>query len=142
MRLIFLVCVFALSANAQQKFDIENKIRITAEREGLDPDLAVAIATVESGMNPRAVGALNEQGLFQLRPEFHRLTGTLENNVQTGIKYLIQIKNSSGLGSAWFVSYNYGPNRKIKDPARTRYFKKVMNEISKIKVNRYLLASQ
>lgn len=38
---------------------------------GFDPNMAIAIAQYESSLNPKAVGAIGEVGLFQLRPEFY-----------------------------------------------------------------------
>lgn len=42
-----------------------------AEHRGIDPNMALAIATVESNLNPAAIGSLGEVGVFQLRPEFY-----------------------------------------------------------------------
>lgn len=145
MRLIFFLLFLVLLvkiANAETRLEIENKIRVEASNAGLDPDLAVAIATVESGLNPKAVGLLNEQGLFQLRPEFHLLNGSVNNNVKVGVRYLTQLRNAAKgcYGNAWFVLYNYGPGRPPKRPELTKYYKKVMKEMNVIKTNRYLIA--
>jgi soluble lytic murein transglycosylase-like protein len=138
--LILFILIFTIIATAQTKSEIIHKITTEANRVGLDPDIAVAIATVESSLNPKAVGSLNEQGLFQLRPEFHALNGEINNNVQTGVKYLVQIrnKNKGRYGNAWFVLFNYGPHKQVNEPTKTKYYLKVMREISKIKTNRFL----
>lgn len=141
---IFLILLFACCAKSEtSKREIIKMITNEAEMIGIDPDLAIAIATVESSLNPKAVGGLNEQGLFQLRPEFHKLTGDIKNNVRVGLKYLFEIKKmkEKTSGDAWFVSYNTGPYKNIKSPTRTIYYKKVMREINNIKTKRYILVA-
>jgi soluble lytic murein transglycosylase-like protein len=72
-------------------------VRREAERRGLPPDVADAVAEVESAYNPRAVGDVGEIGLMQVRPETAHLLGHRgsvqalfepETNVRLGVTYL------------------------------------------------------
>lgn len=98
---------------------------------GLDPDLAVAIAITESSLNPNAIGDLGEIGLFQLRPEYHNVKkGNVVNNVIVAVKYLVKVKElcEHKYDNAWFICFNTGPYKKIKvEPTEFSYYKKVMS---------------
>lgn len=113
---------------------------LTASLEtGVDHDLLQAIAVVESGRNPRAVGALGEVGLFQLRPEYFGAAASPDPavNATAAAKYLARIRTRCErvYGRAWFVCFNTGPNRsvKLKEPKQFAYYKKVMAAKAKIK---------
>lgn len=136
------IFLFSYYSEAQSKKEIEKKIISIASASGLDPDVVLAIATVESSLNPLAVGALNEQGLFQLRPEFHPvIIGNAEHNILVGVAYLLELKTkfSKKYGNAWFVMFNYGPYNPPSAPAKTKYYQKVMTEVNKLKFKRYLV---
>jgi hypothetical protein len=56
------------------------------------------------------------------------------------VAYLAELKRKcSGFKEAWFVCFNYGPHNKLKRPKETQYYKKVMREVNRIKVKRYLV---
>jgi TPR repeat protein len=64
-----------------------------APRYGIDPRLALAIITVESGFNPRAVSVKNARGLMQLMPQTaqrFRVENVFdpEDNIKGGLSYL------------------------------------------------------
>ena len=72
-------------------------IRREAERYRLPPELADAVAQIESAYNPHASGALGEVGLMQIRPETAALLGYRgtvsglfepETNVYYSVAYL------------------------------------------------------
>jgi hypothetical protein len=72
-------------------------IKREAQKAGAPPDLADAVAQVESRYSPGAVGGVGEVGLMQIRPETAAmlgyggaLTGLFdpETNVHYGVKYL------------------------------------------------------
>jgi soluble lytic murein transglycosylase-like protein len=72
-------------------------IREQAKLAGLPPEIAEAVAEVESGLNPQAVGAAGEIGLMQVLPSTARMlgfTGTTAEladpatNVSYGVRYL------------------------------------------------------
>src|SRR5262245_16043421 len=53
---------------ARNETELERLARETAERHGLDPDLVMAVVSVESGFQPRAVSPKGARGLMQLMP--------------------------------------------------------------------------
>ena len=72
-------------------------VRREAERYRLPPELADAVAQIESSYNPQASGALGEVGLMQIRPETAALLGYRgtasglfepETNVYYSVAYL------------------------------------------------------
>jgi soluble lytic murein transglycosylase-like protein len=143
MSIIVITFILLLSYNsdANSSKEIIKQIQATSKVAGIDPDLTLAIATVESGLNPNAIGGLNEIGLFQLRPEYHNVTiGDFKQNILVGVSYLSYVKSKcwNKYKDAWFVGFNYGPKCKLVYPKRTAYYKKVMREINKIKVKKYL----
>jgi len=131
---LIIVAVVILSLTITARADVETLIRKTAIEEGIDPDLAVAIARVESGLDNRTIGKLGEVGVYQLRPEYHHVrNGDLRSNVRTGIRYLRYVKEQCQprYGSAWFICYNLGPNHQVKHPTKFPYYVRVkaaMNE--------------
>jgi soluble lytic murein transglycosylase-like protein len=112
---------------------IERHIVMVAKAHGVDPYLALAIAEVESGMNPKMIGRIGEIGLFQLRPEYHRtLIGDVRANVYVAIRYLAKLKRDCAhYGRAFYICYNLGPNYRRRDglpiqhPTLFSYYKKV-----------------
>lgn len=69
-------------------------IRTTAAAYGVNPELAIAVARRESGLNQAARGAAGEIGVFQLMPGTAAELGVnpydLEQNINGGIRYLKQ----------------------------------------------------
>jgi hypothetical protein len=74
-------------------------IKREAEKNGLPPDIADAVAAIESGYDPGAVGGVGEIGLMQVRPETAAMMGfkgdTAELakpdvNIHYGVTYLGQ----------------------------------------------------
>ena len=72
-------------------------VRSEAEQRGLPPELADAVASVESAYNPSAVGTVGEVGLMQVRPSTAAMlgySGTATDlhepttNVRYGVRYL------------------------------------------------------
>ncbi len=128
---VLLVVVGAMTKASAET--IEQTITRTALSEGVDPKLAVAIAKVESSLNPNAIGSLGEIGLFQLRPEYHVVKrGHIEGNVRVAVRYLAQLKRQCArYGDAYFVCFNYGPTRQLKSPHTFPYYVRVMNQMKK-----------
>src|SRR4051812_34252311 len=111
--IVFFLCVLVLGSASQasdlEKLKIISLIRTIAEQEGVQPDLAVAIATVESELNSNKIGGLGEVGLFQLRPEYHNVKlGDVRGNIRTAMRYLryLQMKCEPKYDKAWFICYN------------------------------------
>jgi len=72
-------------------------IKQEAEKNGLPPDIADAVAAIESGYDPSAVGCVGEIGLMQVRPETAAMLGFKGDltelarpdvNVHYGVAYL------------------------------------------------------
>ena len=74
-------------------------IKGEAAKNGLPPDIADAVAAIESGYDPGAIGAVGEIGLMQVRPETAAMLGFRgdlaelarpEINIHYGVTYLGQ----------------------------------------------------
>jgi Transglycosylase SLT domain len=80
-------------------------IRKEAEENGLPPEIAEAVAAIESGYDPGAIGAVGEVGLMQVRPETAAGLGfggdlaelaRPEVNIHYGVTYLSQAWRLAG----------------------------------------------
>lgn len=132
LTLCFIVA-FASVAKGEEAQALEEKIVETAVEHGVDPVLALAIARVESNVNPRAVGSLGEVGVFQLRPEFHSVSEDEFANIETAIQYLAVLKERCAhYGDAYFICFNLGHVRRVNYPNKFPYYVKVMREKSKL----------
>lgn len=103
---------------------------------GVAPNVSLAVAQVESGLNPNAVGTIGEVGLFQLKPQdFPGYKKTqlfeVETNIILGIKYLAWNKKYCNHKEDIFftICYNKGifGGSKIKYPDKDKYYLKVLN---------------
>lgn len=88
-------------AAAADETEIRALIRAAAAENGIPSEVAEAVAEVESGYNPKAVGGVGEIGLMQVLPSTARMLGFRaplpelfepETNVRYGVRYL---------GEAW-----------------------------------------
>jgi soluble lytic murein transglycosylase-like protein len=84
---------------------LRTMVRNAAAAENLPPEIAEAVADVESGFNPRAVGGVGEIGLMQVLPSTARMLGFSEplpklfepeTNVRYGVRYLGQAWRKTG----------------------------------------------
>jgi soluble lytic murein transglycosylase-like protein len=80
-------------------------VRSEAKAQGLPPELAEAVATVESGFDPRAVGGVGEIGLMQILPSTARMLGFSDappklfepsTNARYGVRYLAEAWRMTG----------------------------------------------
>lgn len=124
--MMLLAALTAVGAESRYKDTIVK----TALAHEVDPTLALAIAEVESRFKPDAVGTRGEIGLYQLRPEFHgKDVKQPKKNIEKAMVYLARIKKNCypRYGEAYFICFNYGPNRRLKvDPSATRYYQRVI----------------
>ena len=89
-----------------------------AERQGVNPDLALSIAFAESSLNPAAVSEKGAVGVMQLMPGTAKDLGVdpqdVTQNIRGGIQYLKQLgqrfENDPGKVVA---AYNAGPNSRF-----------------------------
>ena len=131
---VLTLCLASCAAFGQS---LEHRALITtaALEHGIDPNLMLAIAKVESSFNPHAKGALGEIGLFQLRPNFHRgaREGDVRGNVRIAARYLAFVRSRcrAVYGDAWFVCFNHGPYHRVQNPKATAYFRRVTHELRK-----------
>ncbi len=92
---------------------IPQAIIAEAQRQGVDPALALEVAQVESGMNQSRVGSQGEIGVFQLMPDTAAGLGVdptnLQQNIQGGVSYLRQMLSMFGDPTAALAAYNWGP---------------------------------
>ncbi len=118
---------------------IRTLIRGIAQEEGVDPDLADAIASVESGYGavrrPSSAGAV---GIMQLMPQTAKELGVGDRcnalaNIQGGIRYLKLLQARYGDPILALAAYNAGPanidrKRGIPEFAETEnYIVRVLN---------------
>lgn len=132
-----LMFVLLASGGIANASDIESRIRKIAVEEGVDADLAVAIARVESGLNPKAIGKHGELGVFQLRPKYHATkVENVDHNIRLAVRYLRTVRRfcEPTYKDAWIICYNVGPNyeKRILYPKLFPYYIKVMSEMNRI----------
>lgn len=93
---------------------VANLIQSTAASYGVDPSLALAVATEESGLNQNAIGSAGEIGVMQLMPATAAALGVdptnLQQNISGGIKFLAQLIQQFGDAQEAVAAYNAGPN--------------------------------
>ena len=123
--------------------DYRQLVRETAERYGLDPNLAEAVMAQESGGRPNAVSPVGATGLMQLMPGTAKELGVDPNdpaqNIDGGVRYLKQQIDKFGVAGG-LAAYNAGPGRVMKVggrfdslPSETQnYVPSVMNRTAEI----------
>lgn len=117
---------------------VQDKIRQVAISQGVPPDLALSVASRESGFSQSARGASGEVGIFQLMPGTARDLGVnpadLDSNIYGGISYLAQMYAQFGDWGTALAAYNCGPTCAAsgKIPASTQQY------VSSVLANRSL----
>ena len=102
-----------------------------ATAQGIPPELADAVAMVETGYRPDAVGSSGEIGLMQIMPATARQLGFRgtaaeladpATNVALGVRYLAQAWGLGG-GDIWrsLMKYRAGLGQEIMTPLSTSY---------------------
>lgn len=95
---------------------IASLIVTVAQAQGVNPQLALAVAQQESGLNQNKVGQAGEIGVFQLLPSTAQELGVnpydLAGNITGGIAYLRkQLDKFGGNVAMALAAYNAGPGR-------------------------------
>lgn len=97
------------------QMNIAKMVEFSARQHGLDPKLAVAVASVESGLAPDVVSSAGAVGVMQLMPETAQALGVRNindprENVDAGVRYLKQMLDSfNGDVPKAIAAYNAGP---------------------------------
>jgi soluble lytic murein transglycosylase-like protein len=114
--------------------EIRQAIIDTATSYGIDPNIALAVAQHESGLNPEAIGSKGEIGIFQLMPATAASLGVdptnWQENIRGGIAYLASLFGQFGSWDQALAAYNAGPGRVSRGqvPASTQsYVRSVLN---------------
>jgi soluble lytic murein transglycosylase-like protein len=94
-------------------FDVRQAIIAEAQSQGVDPNLALAVASRESGLNQNAIGAAGEIGIFQLMPATAAQLGVDPRdplqNIRGGISFLRAMWQQFGSWDLALAAYNWGP---------------------------------
>lgn len=107
---------------------------------GFDPNVAVAVATVESGLNPVAMGTKGEVGLFQVMPQYVKGFDKEQLlhpriNIMVGIIKLKEEREKClhQKNIEYLVCYNYGRTnaKRVRYPEVFPYVMKVQKELNK-----------
>jgi transglycosylase-like protein with SLT domain len=93
---------------ARSESELERLAREAAERHGLDPDLVMAVVSVESAFQPRAVSPKGARGLMQLMPPTARELG-----VQDAFDPAANLDGGSRHLSALMARYNGDLNKAL-----------------------------
>lgn len=115
---------------------VQKLIVAEATRQGIDPELALAVARTESSFNQNARSHAGAIGVMQLMPGTAADLGVnpydLEENISGGLRYLKQQLNRFGSVEKALWAYNGGPGRVLKGniPAESRaYSSKILNSL-------------
>jgi soluble lytic murein transglycosylase-like protein len=117
-------------------------IRREAEQAGLPPEIADAVAQVESAYNPRAVGGVGEVGLMQIRPTTAAMLGYRgglnglfepETNIRYGVMYLARAwKLADGDLCRTLMKYRAGHGEERMTPLSVEYCRRVQSHLATI----------
>ncbi|MDD4601701.1 MAG: lytic transglycosylase domain-containing protein [Negativicutes bacterium] len=100
--------------NANQQ-GIVRMVEFSARQHGVDPKLALAVATTESNLAADVVSSAGAVGVMQLMPETAKGLGVHNSfdpreNIDGGVRYLKQMLNTFNGDTAKAVAaYNAGP---------------------------------
>ena len=97
-------------------------VQQTAAQYGVSPQLALAVAQEESGLNQNAVSPAGAIGVMQLMPATAASIGVnpydLADNIKGGILYLRDQLNHFGDVAMAVAAYNWGPSAVAQAVAR------------------------
>lgn len=113
-----------------------------ANKYGVPPELAIAVAQQESGGNPKAVSPAGAIGVMQLMPATAASLGVTDptdptQNINGGVLYLSQLlAQFNGDPQLALAAYNWGPGNVSKNgysnwPAETQnYVSSIWSQVS------------
>lgn len=92
---------------------VADQIVQEAQRQGVDPQLAIEVAMRESSLNQAAIGSHGEIGVFQLMQSTATGLGVdptdVAQNIQGGVTLLNQLLARYGNPAKALAAYNWGP---------------------------------
>lgn len=102
------------SVRNSNQSQVEQIVRNAAQRHGVKPDLAMAVARSESNLSQQAVSPVGAIGVMQLMPETAKALGVrdihdVRENVDGGVRYLKQLLHSFKDERLAVAAYNAGP---------------------------------
>ena len=117
-----------------------------ASKYKVDPALAMAIAVVESELDPEAIGEAGEIGIMQVKPSTGKDMGFYPKdlkdpykNIEAGTKYLQYLYDNLGDWEAAIQAYRIGPNAYKKGTRDREYLNRVKKWWKIFKDNENLL---
>jgi soluble lytic murein transglycosylase-like protein len=126
----------AIETTGNPKYD--ELVRQSAARNGIDPNLIVAVMRQESGFNPRARSYKGASGLMQLMPATARRFGVVNiydpvENIEGGAKYLRFLLNTfNGDINLVLAGYNAGEGAVINSGYRIPRYRETQNYVQSI----------
>jgi len=113
-------------------------IALSAARNGVDPNLIVAVMRQESGFNPRALSYKGASGLMQLMPGTARRFGVTNifdaaQNIEGGTRYLRFLLDSfNGDVNLVLAGYNAGENAVVNSGYKVPRYRETQNYVRSI----------
>ena len=124
--------------------EILSLLTSAANKYGVPPELAIAVAQQESGGNPNAVSSAGAVGVMQLMPATAAQLGVTNptdpaQNIDAGVQYLSQMLSEfNGDPQLALAAYNWGPGNVSKNgyanwPAETQsYVSSIWSQIGSL----------
>ncbi|MGL4802940.1 MAG: lytic transglycosylase domain-containing protein [Cetobacterium sp.] len=106
--------------NGDEKTRIENAIKISSQKYGVDENLIKAIIKVESNFNPKVESSAGAKGLMQLMPENCKALNVqdpfnIEQNIDGGTRHIKEyLDRYNGNVEMALMAYNGGPTRMMR----------------------------
>jgi soluble lytic murein transglycosylase-like protein len=125
-----------MATTGNTKYD--ELIALSAVRNGVDPNLIVAVMRQESGFNPRALSYKGASGLMQLIPATARRFGVTNifdaaQNIEGGARYLRFLLDSfNGDVNLVLAGYNAGENAVVNSGYRVPRYRETQNYVRNI----------
>ncbi|HVG19941.1 MAG TPA: lytic transglycosylase domain-containing protein [Blastocatellia bacterium] len=126
----------SMETTGNPKYD--ELVRQSAARNGIDPNLIVAVMRQESGFNPRARSYKGASGLMQLMPATARRFGVMNiydpvENIEGGAKYLrFLLDTFNGDVRLVLAGYNAGEGAVINSGYRIPRYRETQNYVQSI----------